>query len=110
MFGHFKNLDLIAKHRSLAKVKPYASRVNSVSQRFAKLDFASKNRLFFHFKPFFLNAHVFILRQIKYPEQRRAIKTAQRSGQVRTDSESVKASGFSWATVLSPSSTPSLIL
>ena len=54
--------------------------------------------------------YVFILRQMKYPEQRRAIKTAQRSGQVRTDSESVKASGFSWATVLSPSSTPLLIL
>ena len=54
--------------------------------------------------------YVFILRQMKYPEQRRAIKTAQRSGQVRTDSESVKASGFSSATVLSPSSTPSLIL
>ena len=54
--------------------------------------------------------YVFILRQMKYPEQRRAIKIAQRSGQESTDNESVKASGFSSATVLSPSSTPSLIL
>ena len=54
--------------------------------------------------------YVFILRQMKYPEQRRAIKTAQRSGQMSTDNDSVKASGFFWATVLSPSSTPSLIL